>query len=49
MLNKIHLKPYYLPILIFVGCLVFISNLDALYINIMEARNFITAQRDAHP
>jgi len=42
--NKIHLKPYYLPILIVVGCLVFISNLDALYINIMEARNFITAR-----
>jgi len=44
MLHNIQLKPYYLPILIVVGCLVFILNLDALYINIMEARNFITAR-----
>jgi len=44
MLKNIHLKPYYLPILILVGSLVFIMNLDALYINIMEARNFITAR-----
>lgn len=34
----------YLPILIGLGSLIFLTNLDALFVNIMEARNFITAR-----
>src|SRR5680860_99688 len=34
----------YLPLLIVFGSLIFLSNLDALFVNIMEARNFITAR-----
>lgn len=35
---------YYLFILLGVGLLIFMINLDVLYVNIMEARNFITAR-----
>ena len=34
----------YFPLLIGVGLLIFLANLDALFVNIMEARNFITAR-----
>lgn len=34
----------YLPLLFGVGLLIFLINLDALFVNIMEARNFITAR-----
>ena len=34
----------YFPLLIGLGSLIFLSNLDALFVNIMEARNFITAR-----
>ncbi|MDR6300510.1 ArnT family glycosyltransferase [Mesonia maritima] len=37
-------KNYYLPILLIVSVLIFIFNLDVIYVNIMEARNFITAR-----
>ena len=38
------LENKYLVLLILVGIAVFFVNLDAIYINIMEARNFITAR-----
>ena len=34
----------YFPLLIVLGSLIFLPNLDALFVNIMEARNFITAR-----
>ncbi|SDL42952.1 4-amino-4-deoxy-L-arabinose transferase [Salinimicrobium catena] len=34
----------YLYILVLVGVIIFMSNLDVMYVNIMEARNFITAR-----
>lgn len=34
----------YLPLLILLGLLLFLVNLDALFVNIMEARNFIAAR-----
>ena len=38
------LENKYLLLLIFAAIAVFFINLDAIYINIMEARNFITAR-----
>lgn len=38
------LENKYLVLLVLVGIAVFFVNLDAIYINIMEARNFITAR-----
>ena len=43
MTEKIN-KSYYLPILLGVSILIFLFNLDVIYVNIMEARNFITAR-----
>lgn len=37
-------KDSYLPMLLLVAFLVFFINLDEIYVNIMEARNFITAR-----
>ncbi|MFO8146215.1 MAG: glycosyltransferase family 39 protein [Gillisia sp.] len=34
----------YLPVLVLLGLLLFLVNLDALFVNIMEARNFIAAR-----
>ncbi len=34
----------YFPLLILLGALIFLTNLEALFVNIMEARNFITAR-----
>jgi len=44
MTNNNSKKIPYLPILLGVGLLIFLANLDALFVNIMEARNFITAR-----
>ncbi len=41
---EISKKRLYLYILLGVGILIFFFNLDAIYVNIMEARNFITAR-----
>jgi 4-amino-4-deoxy-L-arabinose transferase-like glycosyltransferase len=35
---------YPVALLLIAGCLIFLANLDALFVNIMEARNFITAR-----
>ena len=42
------LENKYLLLLIFAAIAVFFINLDAIYINIMEARNFITAREMLH-
>ena len=34
----------YFFLLMLVGILIFFANLDVIYVNIMEARNFITAR-----
>lgn len=38
----------YLFLLLLVGLLIFFANLDVIYVNIMEARNFITAREMAN-
>ena len=44
MFKKYNTSNYYLPVLLITAILIFFVNLDVIYINIMEARNFITAR-----